>query len=773
MAVISQLSPYNIQSRLDSLVDDVLIHILSLLPVWDVLHLRQTSKRLEALSRVRAVWRALFERDVLTCHRPIPGLSFTPTPRLLQLCALDSSSESLDNPEFYDDKYDVTRELIEASDLEARTLHALRLDKSWNTSTTSIATSGLTPNVPNIKTSESHLRTFQTPSPVLDIFLFPGGRFVVSLHADRLRCWDLGVPHASSSGKLQDLPVTSVRCAGEAVFSHILSNAMMCMDTHPGASSVSVNGRHKEYSISFALTPDVVPSWHSDDPSSAKNEKRTCEILSVRLDPLRSSPLGSFDVHDAAPGSATGSPFATPVPLFLREAVVSLPELLLIPSYPEGSVSAQTMVGEQWGPQRFSRGKLGKLLLVYGSVMFFESFVPPEPVEGDEEGERGPKYVGIEVLDWNEPAKTVLFEYPDPQVGSYVGIHVHASADQVLVVWQNCAALYPLPFLNSDSSSVSLSRSLSGSASGSSSARSSRPSTPSHAPSTSKISSSLSPLLVTSPLNSSSGSSRSSLNGSVLDLRLDSEDVKIASDSDTNVFTEPEREPNRMVTMPNVIFALSEAVEAPIAFSLCDVDVNGIEFSRKEELGLPHPLTIVARSHANPNRNVQSVLTASPNPQASPASANAEDKFTFRLSRIPTSTENDSGVSSVAALAIGSSGRGVRADTNGALFRCTRSEVVLPRLGFGFGGFGFGFGFGDENAGMMQSSAVPTVDFWPWRSAAVLSPSSTIGEDREGQLALHFDDGMGRVVAVRVPHTRAGADDRTAGTSEVTVLDFA
>ncbi|KAL5521117.1 hypothetical protein ACEPAG_9039 [Sanghuangporus baumii] len=770
MAVISQLSPSTIQSHLDTLVDDVLIHILSLLPVWDVLHLRQTSKRLEALSRVRAVWRALFERDVLTCHRPIPGLSFTPTPRLLQLCALDSSSESLDNAEFYDDKYDVTRELIEASDLEARTLHALRLDKSWNTSTTSIATSCLTPNVPNTEASKSRLRTFQTPSPVLDIFLFPGGRFVVSLHADRLRCWDLGVPHASGSGKLQDLPVASVGCAGEVVFSHTLPNAKMCMDTRPGASSVSFNGRHKEYSISFALIPDIVPSWHSDDPSSVKNQKRTCEILSVRLDPLRSSPLGSFDAHDAAPGSATGSPFATPVPLILHEALVSLPELLPTPSYPEGSVSAQTMVGEQWGPQRFSRGKLGKLLLVYGSVMFFESFVPPEPVEGGEEEERGPRYVGIEVLDWNEPTNTVLYEYPDPQVGSYVGIHVHASADQVLVVWQNCAALYPLPFLTSDSS---LSGSSSGSTSGSSSARSSRPSTPSHAPSTSKFPSSLSPLLATSPLNSSPGSSRSSLNGSVLDLRLDAEDVKIASDSDTNDFPEPEREPNRMVTMPNVIFALSEAVEAPIAFSLCDVDVNDIDFSRKEDLGLPHPLTIVARSRANLNRNVQSVLTASPNPQASPASSNSDDKFTFRLSRIPTSTENDSGVSSVAALAIGSSGRGVRADTNGALFRCTRSEVVLPRLGFGFGGFGFGFGFGDENAGMTQSSAVPTVDFWPWRSAAVLPPSSTIGEDREGQLALQFDDGMGRVVAVRVPHSRASADDRLTGTSEVTVLDFA
>ncbi|KAL5532297.1 hypothetical protein ACEPAF_5866 [Sanghuangporus sanghuang] len=772
MAVISQLSPFSIQSRLDMLVDDVLIQILSLLPTWDVLHLRQTSKRLEALSHVRAVWRALFERDVLTCHRPIPGLSFTPTPRLLQLCALDSSSESLDNPEFYyDDKYHVTRELIEASDLEARTLHAVRLDKSWNTSATSIATAKPTPNA---KTSESRQRTFQTPSPVLDIFLFPGGRFVVSLHADRLRCWDLGVPHASSPGKFQDLPVASVRCAGEAVFSHILPNARMSMDTRPGASSVSVNGRHKEYSISFALIPDVVPSWHSDDPSSAKNQKCTCEILSVRLDPLRSSPLGSFDGHVAA-GSASGSPFATPVPLFLREAVVSLPELLTTPSYPEGSISAQTMVGEQWGPQRFSRGKLGKLLLVYGSVMFFESFVSSGPAEGDEEEERGPKYVGIEVLDWNEPTNTVLFEYPDPQVGSYVGSHVHASANQVLVVWQNCAALYPLPFQTSNSSSASLSGSLSGSASGSSSARSSRPSTPSRAPSTSKFSSSLSPLLATLPLSSSPGSSRSSLNGSVLDLRLDDKDVKITSDSDSdaNDFAEPEREPNRMVTMPIVIFALSEAVEAPIAFSLCDVDVNGIEFPRKEELRLPHPLTIVARSRANPNRNVQSVLTASPNPQASPATANADDKFTFRLSRIPTSTENDSEVSSVAGLAVGSSGRGVRADTNGALFRCTRSEVVLPRIGFGFGGFGFGFGFGDENAGMVQSNAVPTVDFWPWRCAAVLPPSSTIGEDREGQLALHFDDGMGRVVAVRVPHPRASADDRMAGTSEITVLDFA
>ena len=415
MAVLSQLSPYNIQTRLDTLIDDVLIQIISLLPAWDVLHLRQASKRLEALSHVRAVWRALFERDVLTCRRPIPGLSFTPTPRLLQLCALDASTEDLDRLEFCDDKYNVTRQLIEASDLEARTLHALRLDRSWNGSATSIATSVPTPDVSDASgTSESRLRKFQTPSPVFDIFLFPGGRFVVSLHADRLRCWDLGVPHASRSGKVQ---VAGVRCAGEVVFSHVLPNATMCMDTRPGASSVTVSGRHKEYSISFALIPDVVPSWHSDDPSGAKSQKRSCEILSVRLDPLRSSPFASFESHDTASGSVSGSPFATPVPVFLREAVVSLPDILPTPSYPEGSISAQTMVGEQWGPHRFSRGKLGKLLLVYGSLMFFESFVPPEHAEGEEEEEeRPPRYAGIEVLDWNEPTNTVLFEYPDPQV---------------------------------------------------------------------------------------------------------------------------------------------------------------------------------------------------------------------------------------------------------------------------------------------------------------------------------------------------------------------
>lgn len=220
--------------------------------------------------------------------------------------------------------------------------------------------------------------------------------------------------------------------------------------------------------------------------------------------------------------------------------------------------------------------------------------------------------------------------------------------------------------------------------------------------------------------------------------------------------------------MPNVIFALSEAVEAPIAFSLCDVDVSGSEFadagSNEQEPGVPHPLTIIARSRTNPNRNVQSVMTASPNPRAS----SPDEKFTFRLSRIPTSTENDAEATAVAALAIGSSGRGVRADANGTLLRCTRSEVVLPKFGFGFGGFGFGFG------GVTQASAVPTVDFWPWRCAGVLPPSSVIGEDSESHLALRFDDGMGRVVTVRVPRSSSGPDDiKSSGTSEVTVLDFA
>lgn len=401
MAIQSQLTYNYNNTRLDTLVDDVLIHIFSILSVWDVLHVRQTSKRMEALSRVRTVWHALFARDVLKPGRPVPGFSFTPTPRLMQLFALDpahASDEDMYHTEFAAERPDEARELIEASDLEARTVHALRLEKYWTTATVTDSNipSYSLKNTVDVESSDSHLRTFHTPTPVRDVFLLPGGRFVVSAHADRLRCWDLGVPYVHSPDSNKTRNSHAVRCVGEWILlssTREANNMTIRMDAH--APRVY---RRDSSSVCFALCSDIIPSW----AFASRESVRTCKILSVRLDPLRSS---TFDLHQGL----MGSPFTSPVPFFRREAVVCLPSILPVPAYPENTNISND---SEWSPQRFARGKLGEMLCVYGSLMFFASYVPPA-TDGEDEG---PRYAGIEVLDWNEPTKSVLFEYPDPQV---------------------------------------------------------------------------------------------------------------------------------------------------------------------------------------------------------------------------------------------------------------------------------------------------------------------------------------------------------------------
>lgn len=324
---------------------------------------------------------------------------------------------------------------------------------------------------------------------------------------------------------------------------------------------------------------------------------------------------------------------------------------------------------------------------------------------------------------------------PEIKVGPYVGMHPHASTDHVIVIWQNAAGLYPLPGLSSLSSSPS--------SSASSSPASTRPSSP--------------------------GLSRS-------DVSSTPEPVTIA-----------DAERTRTVLMPAVIIALSEAVEAPVAFSMCCADVTELEESgnsNRRDAASSHSqaLTILARSRAHPERNVQSILIASPSPsplspfgQSTPSSS---PELTFNLKRIPSPTQGSSSEdmrgpgAHVAALVLGPSGRGVRADANGTLYRCKRAEVVFPCSN---SGFGFGYGYGSAG----DAKSVSTVDFWPWRRAAALSLSpSSKNDSADTRLVVRFDDGMGRVVAAQVPAAATAARDRKPipspmGASEVTIMDFA
>ncbi|KLO18233.1 hypothetical protein SCHPADRAFT_125802 [Schizopora paradoxa] len=171
-----------------SLVDDVLIQILKALAVSDVLNIRLTSKRLETLSRLTNVWYSIFIREVLACGRPIPGYSI---PRVLP-SSVDASETRR--------KFSIleAESLFESVDLEARTLLALRLDKKWCKSGSS------TPNTDATVTMASFdpLSTL----PVTNMFLLPGGRYLVLVHVDGLRLWDLGFPTSSIFREISSSP---------------------------------------------------------------------------------------------------------------------------------------------------------------------------------------------------------------------------------------------------------------------------------------------------------------------------------------------------------------------------------------------------------------------------------------------------------------------------------------------------------------------------------------------------------------------------------------
>lgn len=358
---------------LDSLVDDVLIQILSILPVWDLLNIRRTSKRFEALTHVLNVWHNIFVREVIKCGRPIPGYSFFPTPRLLQL--FSPSADCICEP---------SRDIVEASDLEARTLHALRLDKHWKFSL----------NQPGFTELESFQHTHQLVTPASNVYLLPGGRFVITTHQDRTLCWDLGFPRSSEQRRSQDERL-KVRCVGDWVFPRALVDQKY---TARLETCLHMDWR-TDCAVHLALCEDAIES-----------DSRSCIVLSVRSDPLHASGL---PLQATLPIDESGSPFASPVPFFNKVGSFILPSTLPQPRYPspvkEGDPEPPT--SGPYGPQRFANGKLGKLLHVSESYLFFSSLVPRE--------DDVLLYCGIEVLDWrsSDPgSQSVLLEYPDPQV---------------------------------------------------------------------------------------------------------------------------------------------------------------------------------------------------------------------------------------------------------------------------------------------------------------------------------------------------------------------
>lgn len=94
-----------------------------------------------------------------------------------------------------------------------------------------------------------------------------------------------------------------------------------------------------------------------------------------------------------------------------------LPHSLPLPTF--GVFDEELRLSEQTEPGRFEDGKLGRLVHVHGTLIFFASLVPPLP-GADRAG-----HVGIEVLHrtqitsdtGNDRARSVLLAYPNSDVG--------------------------------------------------------------------------------------------------------------------------------------------------------------------------------------------------------------------------------------------------------------------------------------------------------------------------------------------------------------------
>ncbi|KAG1721866.1 uncharacterized protein EDB91DRAFT_229269 [Suillus paluster] len=127
-------------SRLDDLVDDILIQIFQALSVREILTLRRTSQRYYSLSKLHCVWYAAFCTEVLARHLPPPGPSRS-------LRALSSA------------------------DLEYRTLLALSLERRWSRSTANVIVSNRDREI------------------VDQIVLIPGGMQILTVHGNKVVYW--------------------------------------------------------------------------------------------------------------------------------------------------------------------------------------------------------------------------------------------------------------------------------------------------------------------------------------------------------------------------------------------------------------------------------------------------------------------------------------------------------------------------------------------------------------------------------------------------------
>lgn len=225
---------------------------------------------------------------------------------------------------------------------------------------------------------------------------------------------------------------------------------------------------------------------------------------------------------------------------------------------------------------------------------------------------------------------------------------------------------------------------------------------------------------------------------------------------------------------PVVVFGLGEEIQVPIAFTSCnprgfpaylakrhrqspasssiesdsESDYDSGRTTNSSGGSLPTlcarsgevmmPLTILARP-LNPRSTLcQILISPSSSNSASPSDSTFAPTKNFRLIRSsPSGPPSVQHPSRTLALSLGASGRGIRIDDTGSLYRCVPRRVLSAY-------------------GVVDS----TVDFHPNQKICEVPVSGMNGEgDRDVQDMVGFDDSLGRLVVCDADGTRINVFD--------------
>lgn len=184
---------------------------------------------MEMLSHFRSVWYNIFKLEVLDFGRPIPGCSIALSPRPLGFPGLGQAKEYLEEDDGQERLRYALSEMVRSRDFEARTLHALRLERRWAAAVAECKSRHM--KFGRHPTSKQW--SFRIPGSVHGFFLLPGGRYAISVGHKVIRCWDLGFPQQKIETEgAKNVPRKTVECVGEFFHTWDISTLEVFMDAN-------------------------------------------------------------------------------------------------------------------------------------------------------------------------------------------------------------------------------------------------------------------------------------------------------------------------------------------------------------------------------------------------------------------------------------------------------------------------------------------------------------------------------------------------------------